>query len=353
MSGAQRQRVKYAAKLFSNTMSAAIYRCGALDYLSEDMNWTECGELFKLVNDWFDIFNVSVPVSDSRTRNRAYGLAIQEQDEILDKMSQKIKNLKVKGRQQMLPFQNGILMSNNALKMLLLDLQRRFDIQYILSRRLNQDVLENFFGIIRAKGGLHDHPNALEFKYRLRSYIMGRNEGAYSEFSNVEVDDTPDLPVNGSLISAFDERDDPIIVINNDPEKDNLNDELHELEYDGLENLAGFISYKMKEPSYESSEQSCFTWIDYLSEGGLHRPSAEFLSQMEQLENILKKVNGDTILISKNYLHNLMSKSVHVLCYDKAKRLFFRSRMYFRIKELNRSLNSLTLGKRKMTKIVT
>ncbi|KAL1488124.1 hypothetical protein ABEB36_015082 [Hypothenemus hampei] len=46
----------------------------------------------------------------------------------------------------------------------------------------------------------------------------------------------------------------------------------------------------MKEPSYESSEQSCFTWIDYLSEGGLHRPSAEFLSQMEQLENIFKKV---------------------------------------------------------------
>ncbi|KAL1514352.1 hypothetical protein ABEB36_003621 [Hypothenemus hampei] len=50
---------------------------------------------------------------------------------------------------------------------------------------------------------------------------------------------------------------------------------------------------------------------------------------------------------NKNYLHNLMSKSVHVLCSDKAKRLFFRSRMYFRIKELNRSLSSLTLGKKK------
>jgi hypothetical protein len=51
-------------------------------------------------------------------------------------------------------------MSNNALKLLLPDLQRR---------RLNQDVLENFFGVIRAKGGLQDHTNALEFKYRLRS----------------------------------------------------------------------------------------------------------------------------------------------------------------------------------------
>jgi hypothetical protein len=92
----------------------------------------------------------------------------------------------------MLPFM-GILMSNNALKLLLPDLQRRFCADYILTRRLNQDVLENFFGVIRAKGCLHDHPNALEFKYRLRSYIMGKNEGAYSDFSNVETDDTPDL----------------------------------------------------------------------------------------------------------------------------------------------------------------
>ncbi|KAL1516123.1 hypothetical protein ABEB36_000044 [Hypothenemus hampei] len=59
------------------------------------------------VNNWFDIFNVNVPVSDSRSRNRAYGLPIQEQDEILDKMSKKIQDLKVKCRQQILSFQNS------------------------------------------------------------------------------------------------------------------------------------------------------------------------------------------------------------------------------------------------------
>lgn len=50
--------------------------------------------------------------------------------------------------------------------MLLVDMTRRFDVQYLLTRRINQDVIENFFGIIRAKGGLHDHPSPLEFKYR-------------------------------------------------------------------------------------------------------------------------------------------------------------------------------------------
>lgn len=65
-------------------------------------------------------------------------------------------------------------------------------ISYILTYRLNQDVLENFFGIIRTKGGLHDHPDQEEFRFRLRSYILGRNDGVISDSANVEVDE-PDL----------------------------------------------------------------------------------------------------------------------------------------------------------------
>lgn len=68
-----------------------------------------------------------------------------------------------------------------------------YGISYILTYRLNQDVLENFFGLIRSKGGLHDHPDQEEFRFRLRSYILGRNEGVISNSANVEVDDTPDL----------------------------------------------------------------------------------------------------------------------------------------------------------------
>lgn len=47
--GAQRQRVKYAAKLFSHTISRAISRCGSLGYLPDEMNWSECADFFKLV----------------------------------------------------------------------------------------------------------------------------------------------------------------------------------------------------------------------------------------------------------------------------------------------------------------
>ena len=84
------------------------------------------------------------------------------------------------------------------------DLINRFNIKYILTYRLNQDVLENFFGVIRTKGGLHDHPDRQEFRYRLRSYILGYNEGALSSHANVGIDDTPDLEgLNYSLTGKF------------------------------------------------------------------------------------------------------------------------------------------------------
>jgi hypothetical protein len=59
------------------------------------------------VNDWFDVFNVSVPVSDYRTTNRAYSLSIDEQNQIIDGMSKTMLNIRLKGRNCLLPFQTG------------------------------------------------------------------------------------------------------------------------------------------------------------------------------------------------------------------------------------------------------
>lgn len=128
VTGAQRQRVKFASKLFSHTISKAIDRCGTLGHLSPDMNWSECADFFKQVcsttkifisclfypyllllqvNDWFDVFNVNMAAPDARNRNKAYGLSIEEQNQIIDDMSTTIFDLRVKGRKHLLPFQTG------------------------------------------------------------------------------------------------------------------------------------------------------------------------------------------------------------------------------------------------------
>ena len=102
-------------------------------------------------------------------------------------------NVFVIGKSTLLPFQKGILQSINALKLLYADLRERHGIKYILTYRLNQDVIENFFNIIRSKSHNHEHPDREEFRYRLRSYILGKNEGSFTEGGNVLPDDTPDL----------------------------------------------------------------------------------------------------------------------------------------------------------------
>ncbi|KAL1487917.1 hypothetical protein ABEB36_015302 [Hypothenemus hampei] len=227
--GTERQKVKLATKLFSHTISMAISRCGTKGLLKQQ-NWLECADFFKLVNDWFDIMNIREYSSDTRDRRKAYGLALNVQDSILTRMSNTIENLRVKGRRCLLPFQKGIIMTNTSLKLLHDDLKTRFSTQYLLTYRLNQDVLENFFGAIRTKGGLHDHPDALQFKYRLRSYMLGRNEGSLSSFGNVEEDDTPDINLCGKYFSLF-EDDSSVSDC-----KENLNTieiELTDIEYDG------------------------------------------------------------------------------------------------------------------------
>lgn len=167
-------------------------------------------------------------------------------------------------------------MTNTSLKLLFEDLVARFGIKYILTYRLNQDVLENFFSTIRAKGGLHDHPDALEFRYRLRSYIMGKNEGALSAYGNVEEDNTPDLPIIEPTLGAafFNTILDEEVEMQQGEElrhEELDSNELSEVVYDGLENLAGYICHRLKEPSSSitSANMSSFSWIDHCSEGGL------------------------------------------------------------------------------------
>ncbi|KAL1487972.1 hypothetical protein ABEB36_015353 [Hypothenemus hampei] len=184
--GAQRQKVKYATKLFSHTISRAVTRLGTLGHYKTEDNWRECSDFFKIINDWFDVFNCQIPHPDSRNRVKAYGLALAEQNEILEKMNSIMQNMRKIGGNAILPFQKGILVSIKSLKNLYSDLKEDFELTYLLTYQLNQDPLEGLFSVIRAIGGLHDHPSALQFKYRLRNYLIGRNDEIMSDSANIQ-----------------------------------------------------------------------------------------------------------------------------------------------------------------------
>jgi hypothetical protein len=57
-------------------------------------------------------------------------------------------------------------------------LQQKYSCDYILTFRLNQDVLEKHFAYIRGMGGSNDHPSPLDFQYRLKWFILGKNSAS-------------------------------------------------------------------------------------------------------------------------------------------------------------------------------
>lgn len=89
------------------------------------------------------------------------------------------------GCNTLLPFQKGIIISIDSLRKLFLDLKEDINIKYLLTYNLNQDPLQGLFSTIRAIKGLHDHPNALQFKYRLRNYLMRQNDEIISNSANI------------------------------------------------------------------------------------------------------------------------------------------------------------------------
>ena len=140
----------------------------------------------------------------------------------------------------------------------------------------------------------------------------------------------------------------------NEPEKD------LPMAYDGLENLAGYICHRLKNKvsDLETNETNESSWVHHLDEGGLSKPSDTVMAQLLSLENVFNAVNGEGqgIYICAKYIKHMIdiSNKSNINCDEKIKKkLFFRSRMYFRIRKLNREIiENKNSRKRKYKKII-
>ena len=82
---------------------------------------------------------------------------------------------------------NGWRVSISAVLNLWSDLNQNHDFKFLFTRRLNQDPLENFFSVIRQKGGSCDNPTPLDFM-RLFRQVCCRQLLNPSTQGNSEVD---------------------------------------------------------------------------------------------------------------------------------------------------------------------
>ena len=69
----------------------------------------------------------------------------------------------------------GMLINNMSLQLMFADLKELYNNEYLLTRKINQDYVEHFFGVIRGMG-CADHPCPVMFKYRLKNYILSKKK---------------------------------------------------------------------------------------------------------------------------------------------------------------------------------
>lgn len=125
------------------------------------------------------------------------------------------------------------------------------------------------------------------------------------------------------------------------------------LSNNGLEYFTGFVCAKTKHDVSEEDQFNPNSWVAKVSEGGLNIPDQAAEAAVMGLEAIFKVVNGSYVCDKPGVLTRMLTKANQVQISEKFKRLYLRSRLYFRIRYLNRlnSLNILEKRKKSLNKI--
>jgi len=161
-----KMKVRLAAQVFSATVAAGmstLLNCGLLPVDSQ--------KTILFINDMdklFDIFN-SREIPNGKTFNSPFKNTSPQLDHLI-KMTEMFTNLKVINKKNntdvtnRAKFINGWLVSISGLQMLFKSLNPTQDKSYQMSTgRLNQDCLENLFGVFRQQNGNNTNPTPIKF----------------------------------------------------------------------------------------------------------------------------------------------------------------------------------------------
>lgn len=303
-----------------------------------------------------------------------------------------IKETRIGKHKTLLPFQKGIILSNTSLQQLLPYLQEQystsdFPITYLITYRLNQDLLENFFSFIRSIGCAYDHPTPLDFKYRLKRYILGKHSSnVLSNKYNVQENksnesifvsplscDVEESVLTDMLASYVDEQVttitsyeeevyfdeayeasalDPCAIISNYEEEQllqkvdfNISEAIEE---EGLKYIAGYVAFrfKSKDKTLGIETRQLETtgdqdWLQFISRGKCMYPSDKLL-QCAHIMNIeFAKYHGSSLnkenLVFQN-LAKIIEPQLKIKIPREALLCLIRTRTYIRLREINRAI---------------
>uniref|UniRef100_A0A0K2SYB9 Putative LOC100575639 [Acyrthosiphon pisum] n=1 Tax=Lepeophtheirus salmonis TaxID=72036 RepID=A0A0K2SYB9_LEPSM len=135
-----------------------------------------------LIHSWFDVMNSHGPYSSKSDVGSGFGKYLEKQKKVLvdTKIISSMRQRPVTSNKKtkLKPYHKGIIISSKSLINLHGHLtSQNTPIEYILSTRCNQDIIEKFFSRIRGIGRFHQHPNSVEFmdRFRIQLYPIHHN----------------------------------------------------------------------------------------------------------------------------------------------------------------------------------
>lgn len=360
-SGFERMKVKYAVQTLSATVAAALNTLHVLNILPESSLATV--EFIQKFDSLFDMFNSST-VTNKKSYKQAF-TGTQQQLQFLQKMFDYISALKVVKK-------NGKDITNTvqvfkfwkfnikSLQSLWIHIQNSLpDMQFLLTRRLNQDALENFFGQIRTLNGAAYIVTPAQFYFGFRklfsSLYVTTGTGNCAEDRDVMIMNVNNYKAE-NLHTTLNKQDKgkPNLVDDHDYRNMNLPEQnairyvcgylmqkcikkhscdiclKYAREYVDLNNNSYYCFFR----AYETTENNLF--------GSLLMSPDDFVTCIKILENKFFQ-NIETLILQKDVVANLVELFSHVPfehpCSNFPKKyiikLFARVRLFFTLRQIN------------------
>ena len=357
-----KMKVKYASQVLSHTVAASICTYVRLRGLPETAMHT--ANVLLMFDSLFDCFN-----SSSLHSTKKYKCALSENSQHLGFFEEAfcyIKALQVfegdKNVTSRVKCLNGWLVTINATRLLWEQLKAQHGFKFLLTRRLNSDALENFFGAIRKQGGNSDNPTPVQFSRAFRklfcsSFLSSSTGNCAEDFDEVLAtvgtpSSTPVLiptapkpqPAGRLIIGATDYRETDITLIQENTMA-YVSDYLlhkclrkHSCPACLKEMVSGELNDKNLLCFYTAYDQNTSDF------GGLHCPSGSFLQYIIHLENIFVQqfsVYTKTSSVGSNILNVITKAPLLFQCCEEfpvsyLQKLFLRMRIYYCLKFANR-----------------
>lgn len=208
----QKMRVKYAAQTFSNSVAAAVETAARTNQLQSSTS-LETAKFIRKINDIFDSLNSRV-LNDPNPKKRALSIYNTVPQKILENALLFFKSIEVfengtggKKRNNIFCL-DGFLWTINSILSLWSELKCQ-GIKYLLTSFLNQDPLENFFSVVRHRGGYNPTPSVRQCRIAIQHNMNIRLQMAV-DTGNCQIEDTDlmELPLE-DLPDQTKSQDDP------------------------------------------------------------------------------------------------------------------------------------------------